>query len=330
MPLVLYRSDRKKQLFKVPKREGGVYIQNMPNTLCHIAIQGPLCRFMLPPSSFAWILLGCVLPDLPWILLHLLRPLALFDPYSLRLYCTVQASLFFCALLAGAIALTACRTKTVFLILLVNCLLHLLLDALQIKWGNGVNLLAPFDWHFFTAALLWPENLATRALTVFGLFYLFTTWHNAARAVRLEYRLRLPRGKKRLLAILLLALWCCSPPLFFSALDRADTFALHTLRMVAQRPGKNISFDRVPYNAETREITIFTGERLKIIGSLPDHSGRVSFRGFFTDQQTIRSTAFHSHDNFRDLASKTGLLLTCLFLCHSLLLVPVFHHKPRP
>ncbi len=296
----------------------------MPNTLCHIAIQGSLCEKTLPPSTFVWVLLGCILPDIPWVEMYLLRALGVVDPYQLRYYCTAQASLFFCALLCGAIAMFVRQSKTVFLILLGNSLLHLLLDSLQIKWGNGVNIIAPLDWRLFSFGLVWTDTLITRVITGIGFLYLVMVWQKRAAAVREHYHLAIPAGKKRIIALCCLAGWSLAPPLFFPAMEKADTYFLHTLQQIKERPGKAIAFDRMEFDAGTTEITIFTGERLAVVGDMPKNSGKVSIRGVFITPGTVKSSGFHLHGSFRDGASLAGLFLTCLFFCQSLLLPRFF------
>ncbi len=295
----------------------------MPNTLCHIAIQGGICHKLLPPSAFAWIVLGCILPDIPWIELHLVQGLHIANPYSLRYYCTAQASLLFCAFFAGGIAMFIERSRTVFLILFGNSLLHLLLDSLQIKWGNGVNIIAPFDWHLFSAALIWTDTLATRIITIAGFFYLLLVWQKTSQAVDQHYHIVRPSGKKLIIALCCFTGWFLGPFLCFSAMEKADTYSLHTLQLTQKRTGKTIAFDRVPYDADQKIITIFSGEKLKVVGQLPENSGTISIQGIFCNPQTVTSSNFHRHGNFRDKASLVGLFLTCLFICHSLLL-PLF------
>ncbi len=296
----------------------------MPNTLCHIALQGAACERLLPPAAFLWVLIGCILPDIPWVELHLLQALNILDPYTLRYYCTAQASLFFCALLAGTIAAFIRQSQAVFFILLGNSLLHLLLDSLQIKWGNGVNIIAPFDWHLFSAALIWTDTLATRLITIAGFFYFILVWKKRAAAAHKQYHITLPKGKKRYIALCCLLGWLFAPFLFFPAMEQDNTYSLHTLQLVNKRAGKAIAFDRVKYDAEKKEITIFSGEQITITGQIPVDSGIISLRGSFTAPHTVESNAFHAHGSFRDKASIVGLFLTCLFICHSLLLPRFF------
>ncbi|MBU1985662.1 MAG: hypothetical protein KJ846_00385, partial [Proteobacteria bacterium] len=118
----------------------------MPNTLVHIGIQGPLNTLFGKGTNPQWMLLGCIIPDIPWILQRILNFIPGIDPYTLRLYSLNQASLFFCLFMAAALALSTRRSLHIFLLLSLNCLLHLLLDATQIKWANGVQLLVPFSW----------------------------------------------------------------------------------------------------------------------------------------------------------------------------------------
>ena len=66
--------------------------------------------------------------------------------FDLRFYCIVQASLFGCLLLSGALASVSSRPWRVFAILGLGSLMHLLLDATQAKWASAVHLLAPISW----------------------------------------------------------------------------------------------------------------------------------------------------------------------------------------
>ncbi|HSO09252.1 MAG TPA: hypothetical protein VLR45_04640, partial [Desulfoprunum sp.] len=118
----------------------------MPNTLCHIALQAPVHRAALSDKVLPWVVAGCIIPDIPWILLRTALALGMAAPYTIRLYTTIQASLLFCTLFSAFLAQFSRRPAATFAILSGNCLFHLLLDATQVKWANGVHLLAPFDW----------------------------------------------------------------------------------------------------------------------------------------------------------------------------------------
>jgi len=119
----------------------------MPNTLVHLGVQGLGNRLISDNIDLKWVFLGCVIPDFPWILRRALIALAPgMDLYDVTLYAAVQASLLFCLLLSLVFSVLSARPRLVFGILAANALIHLLLDTIEIKWGNGVFLLAPLSW----------------------------------------------------------------------------------------------------------------------------------------------------------------------------------------
>jgi len=292
----------------------------VPNTLCHIGFQGPLNRYANGQIDLRLVIIGCIIPDLPWIMLAVLIRSGLFNPYDLRLYCTAQASLVFCTFLSLALASFATRFYRTAIILFANCFLHLLLDSLQIKWGNGVNLLAPFDWQFLHFDLSWPEHPLTVGCTILGGLYLLFHY----RSIVARPLVFAPLTRKRFLtALILTGLYLLGPVAVMPQLERADTYYLHTMRQVDQRGGKSVEFDRVHYNAETQEFKTFTGEPIALTGAVPQQSGRVSFRGRFLTPTIFFAKEFHLHKDFRDIASYLGLLMACALLTHSLLLTLV-------
>ena len=144
----------------------------MPNTLAHLGVQGFLTRTIIREADIKWIFLGALIPDFPWIARRaILFLIPQVDPIDLRLYAIAQSSLAGCLLLAAAISLLTYKPLRIFIILAINSLLHLLIDALQTKWGNGVHLLAPVSWHTWNLGYFWPETMATYALTVLGVIY---------------------------------------------------------------------------------------------------------------------------------------------------------------
>ncbi|MCP3887676.1 MAG: hypothetical protein GY702_02225 [Desulfobulbaceae bacterium] len=301
----------------------------MPNTLCHIAIQAPLSRSLISPVELIWVVVGCLLPDLPWIALKLLLATGIFDPYDLRLYFTAQASLFFVLVLAGGLAMWARKTWKVFLIIGANVSLHLLLDAVQIKWGNGVHFFAPFDWEMFHLDLFWPEHLLTVALTIFGLFYLVLMWRPITQPSNYEKGvLYLPNAHKLLAGALLFFIYFAAPFTFLGAMEETDTYYIKTMRHVSERPGKTIEFDRAHYFAENQQIRIYSGEQLQIVGPQPKQSGRVSFKGTFINTKTLLSDRYHYHQDFRDVASALGVFLSCTLLLQSFILAKIKNRQP--
>jgi hypothetical protein len=261
-----------------------------------------------------WMVIGCIIPDLPWIYVKLLANGVFVNPYDLRLYAMVQASLLFCLLLSGAVALCTHRSRIIFLILALNCLGHLLLDTVQIKWGNGVHLFFPFSNSMQQLNYLWPDHPLTLVATVFGVCYFlynFKSWSTAALPIDVRPL------RKAWRPLILFCLYLFAPLPLLSQLDNADAYFLHTLRRVEDRPGKAIALDRVHYFADRKQLRIYTGEYLSVEGRQPAQSGRVSLHGRFRTPHTIVVSDYHFHQDRRDIASIIGLFMACLLLLQS-------------
>jgi len=70
----------------------------------HLGVQGVATRAVLRDADLKWIYLGCILPDIPWILQRFVQvALPSFDAYDLHLYVIVQgkrlSSFVFCSAL---------------------------------------------------------------------------------------------------------------------------------------------------------------------------------------------------------------------------------------
>lgn len=279
----------------------------MPNTFGHIAVQGPLSRIFFRDADPRWIYLGCILPDVPWILQRIVVRVAptAFDRYDVRLAAVVLASLFASFVLAAACAMLAERRGRTFALLAFGSTVHLLLDACQIKWANGVHLFAPFLWEPLRFDLFWPESLATLILTAGGViaFVLLTT------RAREREPLRATRGRVTL-AIALLAAYATLPALFMPAAEKADNHFVRTLRHPDVRAGRPVEFDRASFHATDRGVVLetFTGERLFVTGPRPDPPALVSLRGMFVDARTVHVRDAHVHaGRTRDWMSVLGL-----------------------
>lgn len=278
----------------------------MPNTLAHLGVQTLISKGICRNADFKWIAVGCILPDIPWIMQRIAHTLVPgINSVDLRLYAIIQASLFFSVLLSGAISLLAKDSGKIFLILAGNSFLHLLLDALQIKWANGVHLLAPFSWQLTGFHLFWPEQIPTQLLTLWGLgTLLFFSIKDGFKEVTFNsnrYRLSL--------AFLLGILYFLTPFLFFQEPAQADNHFLATLQDKDNRTGRHIEFDRGTYDPASRTISTITGEKLTVSGLPLSEKTRISLQGKFIDEQTVQTTAYHVHHrSLRDISSQVGLL----------------------
>ena len=278
----------------------------MPNVLAHFGVQGGLTRSIWRYADPRWIYLGCIIPDLPWILRKATRVVApaSVNAYDHWLYAHIQSSLFFSLILCACFALFSAAPRRVFLILGLNALLHLLLDALQTKWGNGVNLLAPISWDLWNVGLFWIDSLVTYLLTLLGLGVI---------AWELVRRRGVPTPLCfRPLALLALALWVVGPLLFLDAAEEGAGHPIRTLRRVAFRTGKEIELDRQSYvYAKTGDrLRIFSGEVFLVQTSVLCHDATVSIRAVFESPMVLRIIEIRDHSGFnRDLPSYLGLFL---------------------
>jgi len=282
----------------------------MPNMLAHIGAQGVLTRTILPNADLKIILLGCLLPDVPWIVARVIGGLPLgIDPYALRLYAIAQASLFVTLFVCGALASLSIHPRRVFGILALNVFLHLLLDALQTKWANGVHFFAPVSWKFLNFDLFWPESLPTYLLTLLGLIYVCWFWRQAIMEPLTFSHLSL---KKMILSLGLLVMYCVLPIIFLQGPLLEDNHSIQTLQAKNERVGKHVEFDRVQYEKGEKGDTLesFGDEEIRILNNQLDQSTQVSVQGRFVDSQTIEILAIHKHLCwFRDGSSYIGIML---------------------
>ncbi len=278
----------------------------LPNTFIHIALQAPVSRIGYPRVELPWVLIGILIPDIPWIVQRLAIMASIGDPFQIRLYCTLQASLFFSLLLALALASFARKHLPVFFVLAASSLLHLLLDALQIKWGNGVHFLIPLSFESTHLGLVWPEHPLGYIATLAGILYLlFMLRTMVGEGISLRKRPFWPWLVPGLASYLLL------PLLFMAPLEHSNSNFLETVNTPSLRQGRPIEIDRSFYNAEERTVSLFTGESIAVEGVLPKKSAVVSLKGKFTTPHLIHSHTIHIHQKaYRDYASIAGIAVT--------------------
>lgn len=288
----------------------------MPNTLAHVGLQTPLTKIGLKNAPLQWIALGCIIPDIPWIVQRLFSMFADVDPISLRLYAVTQASLLFCCILCLIFALLSRKGLFVFLILFVNSFLHLIFDACQEKWGNGVNFLAPFSWQLSNFGFFWPEDLPTYLFSFMGLAVFVFYW---SKAVETDLLVQKPDTIKTAFLFFLLLIYLAGPLVFIHSAQDADLHYSKTLLHSGQRTGKAIEIDRGKYNSQTQTISCYADRTLGVTNPPEIVSATLSIRGVFKDEKSIHVTEYHVHKQYRDLASYAGLLLTLILWLHSLL-----------
>lgn len=285
----------------------------MPNTLGHIGIQTLATRGIIRAADVKWIYLGCIIPDLPWILQRaVLFVWPKIDALALRYYCDAQASLLFCLILSAALALLTVQPGRIFAILGGNALLHLLLDASQIKWGNGVHLLAPFSWEASNWGWFWPDSVTGYFLTALGLVALVWFWRSA---VNFPAGLRRPPLSRLILLVILGAAYYWMPFWLMAGPEKAGLHDGLLVRNPALRSGRLLEIDRAPYQPDAGGgyITSRYLGRLRVQGINLGQSATLSIRGRFIGENEITVIDYHRHrDGFRDGASYLGLALIVL------------------
>lgn len=280
----------------------------MPNTLAHFGVQGFLGHRFLAWGDPKWILVGCVIPDIPWIFQRIIRLLALpVDLYDLRLYAVCQASLLGCLMVSGALAFLSAHPKKIFWVLAINALAHLLLDSTQLKWANGVHLFAPFSWELWSLGWYWPESVVTYGLTALGVIYVVVAWRSAIMQPLIP---AFPSVQNRLFAGLCLAGYLLFPFTVMSQAEETDNHFIKTLRHTETRLGRAVEFDRVSYIKKESGGVIYTmsNEYLNVVANPLPQSTFVSIKGRFQTSDAIEVEDIHIHSSwFRDVSSYVGL-----------------------
>jgi hypothetical protein len=276
----------------------------MPNTLVHLGVQSVSTKAVFKDADFKWIAIGCIIPDVPWIIQRIILVAQIgIDPFDLRQYVTVQASLFCCFLLCGVMALFSASSTKIFLLLAANSLVHLLLDAMQIKWANGVHFFAPFSWQLVSFDFVWPEHDISYVFTAAGFIALV---YFGRRDWKKKVVLTVNRSKYAA-AVVLLAIYFILPFWLRFGPDQADNHYIATLRNVEERPGRYLELDRSRYRSSDNTVEIFSGERIKVTGDHPSKDAILSVKGYFSDNNTVHVSSFHIHSPLRDASSKIAL-----------------------
>ena len=253
-----------------------------------------------------------MLPDVPWIIQRIVLGVSPgLDPYAVRLYVIVQASLFMTLLLCCALAILSKTPVKIFGILAIGSTFHLVLDALQMKWGNGVHLFAPLSWELLNFGLFWPEDLPTYVLTGLGLGFIIWSWK---RAISLHPHLSSFSFRRVGLFLATLFLYMTLPLVFVDGPYAHDNHYVKTLQTKHERVGRPIEFDRTLYETHAKGDFVHAyGEQLQVRGQWLDHPATVSIQGRFLTADKIQILALHEHARwFRDGSSYVGLSLLCV------------------
>ena len=263
----------------------------MPNTLAHIGVQLPLFRRLMPAADPRWIVLGLLIPDLPWILQRILISTTTLDPVQVRAYVVSMSAPFFCLLLSAAISLPFRRRWQVFGILSVHCVLHLVLDSLQDKAHLGVLFLAPLHWQTYQWELFSMDGWVSILLTLLGALTLLSGFWGGLKfpGIALDAHCRM----RTWFTSLLLAITYLWLPVF--CMETVIASNVHDLRVwdgSEQRTGQVVHFDRAWYAPGT-EVGIgsirsaVSRDPVAIEGIHQSEPALVSTTAIFRDEETL-------------------------------------------
>lgn len=284
----------------------------MPNTLAHAGVQGLGSRTALPDVDLKWVYLSCVIPDLPWILQRAVRVIVPgIDPFLLRSYVIIQATLLGCLLFSAAMAFVAKKPGRVFAVLVGNSVLHLGLDAMQTKWGNGVHFWAPFSWDLTNWGLFWPESMPTYVLTAFGLLYIAWHWRTC---INEPPGLTWPSIPRLVGIIVLLGAYFLGPTFLLQQPVETDAHSLKTLSKTDGRTGRPVEMDRAGYVRDQGEYFLVKfGEQVQVEKLGVQAPATVSIQGVFATKNRVHVTEHHVHAGaLRDYPSYAGLAFIAL------------------
>lgn len=279
-----------------------------------MGIAGYATRFAIKDADLKWIYIGSIIPDLPWIfqrIIVILFPNA--DLYDLRLYVIVQATLLSGLILSIAFSALSKEFLKTFLILSLGCLIHLLLDSLEIKWANGVHLLAPFTWQTLRFDLFSGSSLPMYIITLFGFVYYLVTLRKGTSE---SFNIGLINMKKLILFLAAVLTYFLLPLLLLEQPYEANNHYIKTLRDVYERPGKYFEIDRREYRFEngTGIINTLADEDIKLKNIDLKTPGTISLKAKFIDEKTAEVIEYRVYSVlFRDGSSYIGLVLIIIF-----------------
>lgn len=299
----------------------------MPNTLVHIVAQGPVTSAIFPRVDLRWILLGTIIPDIPWILRRLITFVTTVDGNLVSIYASLQSSFLLCILLSAGISLLTTHPLRVFWALFAAVVGHLLLDMVEIKPGNGVLWLVPFSLEDSTFSLVWPEHWFVHGVTLAGSVYaLFLFSRNVQWAVCPAW----PAGVTRSVTALILIVTYLAIPA--ALVDRLGIRSLGEING-SSRVGQPYYVDRMPYRLRGEDAYVLTnsGDEIRIVGTDPVDAEVVSLSGVFIDENTVVVEEIHVNDaRFRDYASFFGLLAIVAIWCRDLIVLNRRGRHPCP
>jgi len=291
----------------------------MPDLLSHFGAGYLVSRWSVRRSDVPLILGGSLLPDVGWIARRALHGLFSTDSIALSVWLipwhTPWVLLLGCATLA-----LICRTPVrAFSILYGVSWVHLLLDASQTRFGNGVLFLYPLSMRETSWHLFWPESPVNHALAIgsfillLGLLFglvdgpLTVGWAPSRASEGGQ-----PSRRRRLFLSLIFVLAAVATvSLTRARLVEENVFNLRFVTDPSAFEGRRIALDRslVVGDAPPR-LRTFNGRQFLLTGDLDVNPGdTISLEGTYGGGR-IAVQRYHKHqEELRSLYSLVGLTM---------------------
>lgn len=269
----------------------------MPNTLAHIGIQLPLGKAINRKWDPRWIALGLLIPDLPWILQRIIDGLLpQISPISLRAYVVAMTTPLFCLFLCASIALLFRGAKSIFTILAVQSILHLLLDAAQEKGGVGIPFIAPFSWESYSFPLFSMHGWVSTLLTFSGIIFLILTLTGKLHFSKLD-SFNFKKSIRISASALMFLIYIIAPFALSKQVIENNVHDLKTLSGDISRIGKSVHFDRAQFipgkPATLQDQRVATP--VPIIGINLHQPATISTTAVFVDERTLQTESYIIH-----------------------------------
>jgi hypothetical protein len=122
------------------------------------------------------------------------------------------------------------------------------------------------------------------------------------------------RPSRIAMALALGAAYLVAPLPFLGAIEASGSYSVKVLREREARRGRSVSLDRTGFVATPAGglVQLWTGERVRATGSLPNHDATVSLHGTFLEPDVLRVDRIAVHRGHRDWPSYLGLVLLAL------------------
>jgi hypothetical protein len=257
------------------------------------------------------LLLGATWPDLPWVLLrglHMVVPISssltpsyYVQPFATPLMCLWAGVIFACCVR---------RPRRQAVAFVAAAWLHLLLDACQTRFGNGVAFLYPLSGKLYDFEVFWEESPVGLAMLALSVGFVAVVAKQGVASMTWK------RPPAMWVAVLLVG-YFAMPVVTWSLMRGDDTFGMAFVSDPTSFEGRTVGFDRnLLAGTNPPILRTWYGRDLRLVGVPAEAQAGdiVSVRGRYTDGE-IAVEAFHVHlRHLHDVPSMVALAVFVVIL----------------